>query len=180
MASSPPSLDPPSHRDVFEPVLHGLRRRQRSVLAVAALFAIAGILMIVTSIVSASNAEQAADTHIVQRFALGFVLLGILIAAIALNRLNPRNAQIYLLLKHKPEAIANVFFDIKHVRGYSYEYMVIQTHSPQHNYVVPGIQRFGILTTLKALRQLCPKARFSCSPTVKHIYFPEENSSSIS
>lgn len=170
MAPSSPSS---SHADVFEPVVYGLRRRQRAVLAVAAILAIASLLMAATVMFAPADSEV--DVQVVQWFALGFFVLGVGVAAIALTRLAPRNARVYLLLKHQPEAIANIFFDIKFFRGYPYEYMVIQTHAPRRNYIVSGIQRFGMMETLASLRQLCPKARFSCSPTVKHKYFPDEN-----
>lgn len=168
----------PSNADVFTLVLYGLRRRQRAVLAIAALLGIAGILVAATSILpSSSEPAPPANTQTVQWIALGLFLLGIGVAAIALIRVDPRRAQVYLLLKHQPEAIANIFFDVKYVRGCAYEYMVLQTHPPRKNYVVPGIQRFGIPNTLDALRQLCPGARFSCSPVVKQAYFPEEKPS---
>ncbi len=179
-----PSSDPPpnskaiSHADTFAPVLYGLRRRQRAVLAIAALLGIAGVLVAAAIVLpSSSQTTPTAGRETIQWFALGLFLTAVGVAAIALTRLDPRNAQVYLLLKHQPEAIANIFFDVKQVRGYAYEYMVLQTHPPRKNYVVPGIQRFGIPKTLDALRQLCPGARFSCSPVVKQAYFPDEESS---
>jgi hypothetical protein len=148
------------------------------VLAIAALLGISGVLVAAAAIIpSSSPTTPTAGRETIQWFALGLVLAAVGVVAIALTRLDPRNARVYLLLKHQPEAIANVFFDVKHVRGYAYEYMVLQTHPPRKNYVVPGIQRFGIPKTLHALRHLCPKARFSCSPVVKQAHFPDEESS---
>lgn len=168
---TPSPSDSGSLQELLQPVLYGLQRRQRAVLVVAGLVVFVGLLVGVADLFF--PASESGNQAVVGWLAFGFIAFGVAIAILALTRLDPRKARVYLLLKHKPEAIATVYFDVKHFRGYPYEYVVLQTSAPRRNYVVSGIQRFGIPATLHALRQVCPEARFSCSPVVKQKYFPE-------
>lgn len=165
----PPDLE----QSPLQSVLYGLWRRQLAVLAIATLLLLLGVIAAAVALLFVP--VSSADHDLTLGLSLGCLIAGIIVGVVALTRLNPRKTKIYLLLKHSPEAIANVYFDIKYFRGYPYEYVVFQTQPPRRNYVISGIQRIGIPATLTTLQQICPEARFSCSPLVRQRYFSDSS-----
>ncbi|MGB3496136.1 MAG: hypothetical protein WBA57_25635 [Elainellaceae cyanobacterium] len=161
-------------QEPLQSVLYGLWRRQLAILVIAGLLILAGIVALVSSLLVPSG--ESSERQLLLGLALGCLIAGAGVGAIALIVFNPRKTRLYLLLKHSPEAIASVYFDIKFFRSDPYEYAVFQTQNPQRNYVISGIQRIGIPTTLETLRQICPDARFILSPRVQQRYFANPDS----
>lgn len=171
MAMMTNSQEHHSNPEPLRSILYGLWRRQLSILVIAGLFVLASLAALAAALLG--SWEDASERQLLLGLALGCLIAGGIVGAIALVIFNPRRSRIYLLLKQTPEAIANVYFDIKYFRGYPYEYVIFQTQNPRRNYVISGIQRVGIPATLDTLRPICPEARFVLSPRVQQRYFAD-------